>query len=281
MKKEYFNIVFGQLKLNLDYTPTHEYLIADKMYIKQMEKIIEYLTDKDIDVLILPEMSYHKNYDEFFIKYSFDKIIVFGSVYCDSANFTVVFNNGEKHLIKKMFNSALEPSIKYGENITIKNFIKNHLSEHTFVLHNKKFIVLNCAEYYKVAYYIARDCKLSKNLFGFLVPCANNNNDVFVAESIAIHNHNDNIYSFVVNCSSLYKGKKYSYGGSYVFGRISAYEKENSNISQLNHPSNICSLSDDSYLVDGMYLFADSSRYYRSDNFKHTPLNIKINKIAD
>ena len=99
-------------------------------------------------------------------------------------------------------------------------------------------------------------------------------------ESKAIHNHNENIYSFVVNSISTYKDKKYSSGGSYVFGRVSSFEKEFLGDFRVKHSSNICCLNDEDYLVEGMYLYKDSSVYYRSDNYKHTPKNIKIERIG-
>ena len=281
MSKEYFSIAFAQLTLNLDYNQNSEYLIADDTYFKQMEKVLEIIKNKPLDILIFPEMSFHEKYENFFLNYSQNKLIVFGSVYKDNSNFTVVFHNKNKYLIKKIFNSAVEPAIRYDYNISTKDFIKNHLKEHTFTLHNKKFIVLNCAEYYKTAYLIAREEKLNKNLFAFLVPCANNNNDVFLTESMALHNHNENIYSFIVNSSSRYKNIPYSTGGSYVFGKLSTFEKELSSINRLNHPSSICMLDNDPCLVEGMYLLKTCSTYYRSDNFRHTPINIKIHKLGE
>lgn len=280
-KKEYFNIGFAQIKLNLDYDSQKEYLIADKMYFSQMKKIINYIDKNYFDIFIFPEMSYHPQFDDYFVKNSHQKIIVFGSVYIGNENFTVVYHNEHKFLIKKMFHSGVEPSIRFHQNITAKEFIKKYLKQHTFKLYGKKIVVLNCAEYYKVAYFVARDNLLNKNLFGFLVPCANNNSQVFFDESIAIHNHNENIYSFVVNSNSSYKNQPYSFGKSYIFGQITKYEKQNLANFQHNHASNICCLDDDSYLVEGMFLFNNNNKYLRSDGFCHTPKNFKIKKLGD
>ena len=278
MDKEYFKILFAQMKLTLDYNSDKEYLVADDLYFKQMEKIVEKVNDND--VVVFPELAYHAKYDSYFVNNSKNKIIVFGSEYVGNENYTVVYHNEKRYNIKKMFNSGVEPSVRYSENVSVKNFFKDHLKNHTFKLKGKKFIVLNCAEYYKVAYFIARDGAKSKNLFGFLVPCANNNNEAFITESKALHNHNDNVYSFVVNSVSTYKNQKYSLGGSYVFGRVSSFERECMGDFRMKHSSNICCLDDGSYFVEGMYLYKDSSVYYRSDNYRHTPKNIKIERIG-
>jgi hypothetical protein len=151
-----------------------------------------------------------------------------------------------------MFNSPVKPSVRYQRDIGIKDFLKYHLKERTFVLEGHKFIVLNCAEYYRVAYFWARDEKTSKNLFGFLVPCVNNNNDVFLTETRAISNHNENVYSFVVNSNSFYNNEKYSLGGSYVFGKISSFERECVKNFRVKDVSNIGCLDDGNYYVESL-----------------------------
>lgn len=277
MDREYFRVMFAQMKLKLDYNEKKEYLVADNDYFKQMEIIMEKV--KENDVIVFPEMSYHFKYDSYFINNSKDKIIVFGSEYIGSENYTAVYHNNKRYNIKKIFNSGVEPSIRYGVDIDVKEFFKVYLKEHTFKLKGQKFIVLNCAEYYKVAYFIARDQFKSRDVFAFLVPCANNNSEVFLTESKAIHNHNDRIYSFIVNSVSTYKGERYSLGESYVFGRVSSFEKECLSKFRIKHSSNICYLDDGCYLVEGMYLYKDSSVFYRSDNYRHTPKNIKIERM--
>lgn len=281
MKKEYFKILFAQMNLNLGYDSEKEFLIANEEYFKQMEMIMKKIKTNDYDVIVFPEMSYHEQYNNYFLNNSINKIVVYGSHYIGNKNYTIVYHNNKKFYVDKVFSSAVEPSIRYQQNISIKQFINKCLKDHTFILKGKKFIVLNCAEYYKVAYFIARDEVKSKNLFGFLVPCANNNNEVFLTESKSIHNHCDNVYSFVVNSNSSYNGEKYSNGGSYVFGKMSVYEKECRNKNTLKHPSNICYLDEGSYIVEGEFLFKDSSSFYRSDNFRHTPKNLKIERLEE
>ena len=278
MDKEYFRIGFAQMKLNLGCDNEKEFLIADDLYFKQMDEVVEKIDD--CDVVIFPELSYHKHYEDYFLTNSNNKIFVFGSCYVGNENFTVVYHNMKKYVIKKMFNSPVEPSIRYQQSVSVKEFLRNNLKERTLVLNGKKFIVLNCAEYYKVAYFIARDEAKSKNLFGFLVPCANNNNEVFLTESKAISNHNDRVYSFIVNSNSLYNNAKYSLGGSYVFGKVSPFERECVKDFRLKEANNICCLDDGSYFVSGMYLYKESSNYYRSDSFRHTPKNIRIERIG-
>ena len=281
MNKDYFKILFAQIKLSLDYDSEKEFLVETDNYFDQMEEIINIISNNSYDVIIFPELSYHDKYNTFFLNNSINKIIVFGSVYMGNENFTVVYNNQKKYLVKKVFNSGVEPSIRFQENISIKDFFKHHLKDHTFKIRGKKFIVLNCAEYYKVAYFIARDEIKSKNLFGFLVPCANNNNQVFLNESMAIHNHNEDIYSFVVNSVATYKGEKYSEGGSYIFGILSNFERKNINHPRLNQANNICYLDNNSYIVEGMFYYGNLSKYFRSDNFRHTPKNFKIIKVGE
>ena len=87
------------------------------------------------------------------------------------------------------------------------------------------------------------------------------------------------MYSFVVNSSAYYNEEKYSSGGSYVFGKMSVYERDCGCENRIKHPSNICYLDEGSYLIDGEFLFKDSSLFYRSDDFRHTPKNLKIERI--
>lgn len=281
MNNEYFKILFAQLKVSLDYNKNNEYLIENKSYFFQMDKIIDEIKQSDPDIIIIPELCYHKKYDDYFKTNSINKIVVFGSTYIGSENFTIVYSNNNKYVIKKMFQSGVEPSVRFQTPISTSTFIKKHLKERTFKLKSKKFIILNCAEYYKCAYYIARNKNLNKNLFGFLVPCANNNKDVFLTESKAFHNHNQDVYSFVVNSISNYKNKAYSNGESYVLGKVSQFEKEFVDKNKINHSSIICELNNLPSVVCGEFLFSNSSNYYRSDNYKHTPLNLKIKKIGE
>ena len=282
MGNEYLKIMFAQIEMQLGYNNEKEYLIENELYFKQINEIIENFASKNPDILILPEMSYNEKYEEYFLNNSSNKLIVFGSMYENNHNYTVVYHNNKKFLINKYFNSGVEPAIRFQNVITENEFIKNYLKEHTFKINNKKIIILNCAEYYKVAYLISKNRNICKNLFGFLVPCANNNNEVFLTEAMAIHNHNENIYSFIINSISTYNEKPYSNGESFVFGKISSYEKEflPTNLTT-KHCSNICKLNSEKYIVYGEYLHTKSSSYYRSDDFKHTPKNLKFIKIGE
>lgn len=281
MNNDYFKIALIQLKLQLDYDNNKEYLIENEQYFKQMDEVLNYLQHNNFDIILFPELAYSEKYDNAFLQLSKDKIIVYGSKYIKNENQTIVYNNQQKKLIKKEFCSAVEPSIRFQRTISEKEFLKTKLKEHTFIIKRKKFIVLNCAEYYRVAYYIARDEKLSKNLFGFLVPCANNNNQVFLNESIAIHNHNHNVYSFVANSVASYAGKNYSKGGSYIFGPISSFEKNTKTTSRIDHALNICYLDDKICLIEGEFVNVNFSNYYRSDDYKHTPKQFKIHYMGD
>ena len=281
MEKEYLNVCFAQLSLTLENNEHSEFLVENNSYYSQMESILTYLENNEFDVMVFPEISFCEKYASRLLALSKGRLIVFGSRYIEGENITVVYYDGKEHLIKKRFLCAVEPAVRTCERISVSKFLTTYLKEHTFVLNGKKLIVLNCAEYYNAAYMIARSNKYSKNLFGFVVPCANNNTKVFLEESRAIHNHNSEIYSFVVNAVGTYSGKNYAKGESYVFGKVSPFEKECATYSRLDHPGNICYLDDGAYLVSGSYLMQNYSPFYRSDNFFFTPKNFNVVSLGE
>ena len=281
MEKEYLNVCFAQLSLTLENSDTSEFLVENEGYHSQMESILKHLETSEFDVMVFPEISFSKKYSDRLLSLSKGRLIVFGSTYIDGENITVVYYDGKEQLIKKRFLCAVEPAVRSCERISVNKFLTTYLKEHTFTLYGKKIIVLNCAEYYNTAYMIARNSRYSKNLFGFIVPCANNNTKVFLEESRAIHNHNSEIYSFVVNAVGTYSGKNYAKGESYVFGKVSPFEKECATYSRLEHPGNICYLDDGAYLVTANYLMQNYSPFYRSDNFYFTPKNFNVVKLGE
>ncbi len=281
MEKEYLNVCFAQLSLTLENSDTSEFLVENQAYHSQMERVLNYLESNEFDVMVFPEISFSKKYSDRLLSLSKGRLIVFGSTYIEGENITVVYYDGKEHLVKKRFLCAVEPAVRSCERISVSKFLTAYLKEHTFTLYGKKIIVLNCAEYYNAAYMIARSSRYSKNLFGFIVPCANNNTKVFLEESRAIHNHNSEIYSFVVNAVGTYSGKNYAKGESYVFGKVSPFEKDCATYSRLEHPGNICYLDDGAYLVTANYLMQNYSPFYRSDNFYFTPKNFNVVRLGE
>lgn len=281
MEKEYLNVCFAQMELTLENSAESEFLVENDSYFSQMEKIIAHLENNEFDVMVFPEISFCEKYSEKLKSLSQNRLIVFGSKYIDGDNITIIYYDEKEYLIKKRFLCAVEPAIRQCERISVSKFLSTYLKEHTFLLHGKKIIVLNCAEYYNVAYMIARSEKHSKNLFGFIVPCANNNTKVFLDESKAIHNHNSEIYSFVVNAVGTYSGKNYAKGESYIFGKISPFEKECATYPRIEHAGNICYLDEGAYLVSGQFLIQNYSSFYRSDNFYFTPKNFTVKNLGE
>ena len=76
--------------------------------------------------------------------------------------------------------------------------------------------------------------------------------------------------------------EKYSFGESYIYGKISSFEKNCLDKKyRLQSSNNICYLDSDVYVVEGEFLCCDDDKYCRSDCYKHTPKNFKIIKIGE
>ncbi len=261
--------------LHDEYSDTEkEYIIVDKKFLNQMDKTIKLIEKYKPDLIIYPEMSYIVQYDEIFIKMSKDKLIVFGSFYDeDLINKTVVYHKGIKYLLPKIYSSPVEPMVRRVSWIEPKDFIKKHLKSHTFILKKKRIYILNCMEYYHVAYYIARDNKLNKDAI-FVSPCSNNKVSLFLDETKAIHNHNEKIYSFVINCISKYNGEDYGNGMSYIYGPIQKTEKnwlKQEGINSDNHNCSIITADDKPRYIYGEFASNPLSNYGRSDAYRNTP----------
>lgn len=116
--------------------------------------------------------------------------------------------------------------------------------------------------------------------------CSNSNTSVFEEETIAIHNHNEKLYSFVLNCVSTYKGEEYGDGQSYIYGPISMHEKEwlrKDGFTTNERPTHILSLSKahTQYLY-GEFIDPDElSRFGRSDNYINNPRKITLTTIEN
>ncbi len=274
----YLKVLGFQLKQQLESNNLNEYLIEDKLFDQQIKKSFELIKNLNPDLVIYPELSYKDENEKVFKELSNNRLIIAGSIYKDRINKTIIFQNKEKFEIPKKYASGREPMTRIIENKTIEDFIKNNLKEHTFIIKNKKIIVLNCMEYYHTAYYIARNIK---DVFAIISPCVNNNINVFLEETKAIHNHNENIYSFIVNCVSTLDKEIYSTGNSYVFGPIQHHEKDwlkLENINSEKHNASILTLPKTNSYFYGEFR-NNLTPYGRSDNYENNPKNIKVSSI--
>ena len=279
----YLSVLLFQLKFEITCTSEKDILVTNSDYFAQMEKCIELIKELSPDICIFPEMTFSPEYNEAFLNLSKgEKIIIFGSTYDGNSNFTKVYFDGNLKNILKVYPCGSEPMIRFFENVSTENFIKDYLKNHEYWIKGKKVYILNCLEYYKAAYLIARNHSLSKDLFGFLVPCSNSNPKVFMDESKALHNHNEFIYSFVSN--RIKNDGSFGYGLSYIFGPIQSHEKEwlqNEGIVSEKHNSSIITLdkSTPSYCY-GEYAIGDIiSRFGRSDSYLNTPRNLKLGNL--
>jgi hypothetical protein len=251
-----------------------EYVIIDEKLLSQMERTIQLIEKYDPDLIIYPEMSYIEKYDDYFLKLSKDKLIIFGSFYDeDLINKTVVYHKNKKYLLPKLYPSPVEPMIRKTKWLEPNDFIKKHLKNHTFTLKKKNIYVLNCMEYYHVAYYIARNSKLNKDAI-LVSPCSNSKVDLFLDETKSIHNHNEKIYSFVINCISKYNDKIYAVGKSYIYGPIQKTEQnwlKQGGIKIDNHNCSIITADDQPRFIYGEFALEHFSNYGRSDSYRNTP----------
>ena len=280
----YLSVCMFQLKVDLDCNSKFEYLIETEEVFRQMEEAFRIIEKYQPDISLFPEMMYLEKYEEMYQKLSLSKIIVAGSYYKEGINTTVVFLNGEKHEIPKAYASGAEPMARKISFIAPEEFLKVSLKEHEFWIKGKKIYILNCMEYYHAAYYIARDKELQKDLFGILAVCSNSNTRVFEEETVCIHNHNESLYTFVLNAVSTYQGEDYGDGKSYIYGPISIHEKEWLREEQIESKKNVCHVlsfsSENAEFVYGKFLFFENlSRFGRSDKYINNPRDIILSKL--
>lgn len=200
-----------------------------------MLKAFEYIEELKPDVSIFPEMCFLPSLESEYARLSkgYRRLIVAGSYYSPGdINTTVVFQDGVRRNIKKLFPSPHEPmfgatSIPYSPTEMIASWENDYKLygvgdlDYFFKLPNgDTAVILNCLDYYKLGYYVARSLILSKDLSLLISPCSNNNVKLFIEESQAIHNHNSNIYSLIVNVDASLNEESYAIGESYAFGWI-------------------------------------------------------------
>ena len=283
LKNNYLSVLQFQLKLEIKCDSVHDYIIVDENYQKQMQRCIEVLNNLNPDIVIFPEMSYQSEYDLHFTELSKEgKLIVFGSTYIDSINYTMIFHNGSLNKVQKMFPCGSEPMVRFMDKTTVSEFLDVHLSNHEFIVKGNKVYVLNCLEYYETAYTISRNPLYCSDLFGFIVPCSNSNPKVFLDESKALHNHNEFIYSFV--CNRIKDDGKKGYGKSYIFGPIQYHEKDwlkEEGIVCDEHNASILSLDSatPSYAYGNFACGKELSRFGRSDAYINTPQNVTVKNL--
>lgn len=275
---DFIRILGFQLQLELKSNAKYEYLINNEYYKNCLKSSFDIINKYKPDIVIFPEMSYSDEYQDIFTALSKNRLIIAGSIYRNEINTTIIFQNEKRFEIPKKYASGAEPMVRYIDKLNPETFLSNELKNHTFVVKNKKIIVLNCMEYYNVAYYVARSIK---DVFAIVSPCSNNNPKVFKTESNAIHNHNENIYSFVVNCVSDYNGVPYAKGESYVYGPIQYHEKDWLKLEGITcdeHPSSILTLDNNPGYFYGEFT-NDLVPYGRSDNYYNNPKNILVKKL--
>lgn len=276
----YLKVLGFQLKLELASNNHQEFLIKTKEYYSQIEQSLKVIKANNPDLIIYPEMSYDDSYEKIFRKLSKDKLIVAGSIYRNRINATIVFQDGIKNEIPKQFASGAEPMVRVIESKKMIDFSEFNIKNHTFYLKNKKLIILNCMEYYHMAYYLART---EPNLFAIISPCSNNNQTVFKEETKALHNHQENVYSFVVNCVSKYNNQKYGQGKSYIYGPVQHHEKEWLNLEKITSDEHACSILN--LENNASYFYGEFANnlitYGRSDNYFINPKNIVIKNLIE
>lgn len=274
----YLKVLGFQLSLTLACNQNQEFLMKTEEYKKQLETSLNIIKELEPNLIIYPEMSYDDNYEKTFLQLSKERIIVAGSIYRDKINTTIVFQDGIKREIPKQFASGAEPMVRIVKQKKPTDFTEEELEEHTFYIQNKKIMILNCMEYYHLAYYLARTIP---DLFAIVCPCSNNNPKVFKEESRALHNHNENIYSFIVNCISSYNGKPYGTGTSYIYGPIRTHEKEWLQKEEILSDDHVCSILNLGSLPS--YFHGEFTNnlvpYGRSDGYCTNPKNIQVKKL--
>jgi len=280
---KFLSVLMFQLRVTEMENGKEEYIVENESYFNQMNSSFDKIAALKPDLVVYPEMCYLDLFRERFKKESVGRLIVAGSSYRGGVNQTIVFNNGKVTLVTKRYSSGAEPMARKTEYIEPSVFLRDYLAEHIFEVKGKKVCVLNCMEYYRAAYFLARDKELSKDLFAIVSPCSTSNIEVFEDETKAMHNHNEFLYSFVVNCISTYQTKEYATGESYIYGPIYKHEKHwlaEEGFKASNHPSSIVQMGKTaSYLYGEFASDERMSRFGRSDFYESNPRGIVTGEL--
>ena len=280
----YLSVCMFQLKFQLDCNSQNEYLVETNEVLGQIQSAFQVIEKYSPDVSLFPELAYLEKYDDAYKKLSVSRIIVAGSYYKDGTNTTVIFSDGIKYTIPKFYASGAEPMSRKSFFTHPEEFLQKEIQKHEFWIKGKKLYILNCMEYYHAAYYIARSPNLQNDLFGIFSICSNSNTRLFEEETVCIHNHNENLYTFTLNCLSSYLGEPYGDGKSYIYGPVSRYEKEwlrREGIESKNNVCHILSLSNEkAQFVYGKFFFPEHlSRFRRSDHYLNNPQDIVVKDL--
>ena len=280
----YLSVCMFQLKLELGCDSKREYLIETDEVLKQLEEAFQIIEKYQPDISLFPEVAYSHRYEKTYKKLSASRIIVAGSYYNGNVNTTVIFSDGKKYEIPKAYASGAEPMARKISYIETEEFLQTRLKDHEFEIKGKKIYILNCMEYYHTAYYIARNKELKDKLLGIFTICSNSNTRVFEEETVCIHNHNEDLYTFTLNCVSRYNGENYGDGKSYIYGPVSAHEKEWLREDGIECKKNVChilSLSNKkAQFVYGKFVFPENlSRFGRSDRYLNNPRDITVEDL--
>lgn len=281
---DYLSVCMFQLKVDLDCNSVDEYIIETKEVNSQLEVAFSIIKKRKPDISLFPEMTYLKKYEKMYKELSRERIIVAGSYYKNGINMTVIFSNGKKYEVTKCYASGAEPMARKVSFLPVQAFMEQELKKHEFWIKGKKIYILNCMEYYHMAYYIARNPQLNHNLFGIIAICSNSNTHVFEEETVCIHNHNESVYTFYLNCVSTYKGENYGDGKSYIYGPVSQHEKEWLRKEGINSKKNVCHLlslleNEASYIYGEFLPHEKLSIFGRSDKYSSNPKNIIVEKL--
>jgi len=271
---EYLKIMGFQLNLELESNSKCEYNICNDYYKKQMTDSFDLIDSNKPELVIYPELAYSDSYYEEFRQLSFNRLIVVGSIYRENINTTIVFLDGSLLEFPKLYASNQEPMVRYIEKIDTET-ATHKLTDHIFYFSDKKIVILNCMEYYNLAYYLARE---DKDIFALICPCCNNKMNLFKMESQAIHNHNENIYSIVVNSFGTYNGENFATGESYIYGPIQRQEKMwlmEDGITNDNHNSSILNMGDGISYFYGEFT-NNLKRFGRSDDYINNPQKVRV-----
>ena len=282
----YLSVCMFQLKIQCDCDSQNEFLLETDEVFKQFEKALGIISFCQSDIALFPEMTYLEKYESQYLKLSENRIIVAGSHYKNGINTTVVFENGQKREIPKSYASGAEPMARKISSMSGERFVAEFLKEHEFWINDKKIYILNCMEYYHAAYYIARNPFLQKNLFGIFAICSNSNTRVFEEETVCIHNHNESLYTFVLNAVGTYQGGDYADGKSYIYGPISIHEKDWLRMEGIECKKNVCHIlslsSENAECVYGKFVYPEYlSRFGRSDKYLNNPRDVKVLNLME
>jgi len=269
-----------QLKVTETYTPTGDYinsnLLGTLLYhpIKMME-------ETDADVIVFPEYCYNHLLDERYKKVSDEgKLVIAGTTYTDQGiNCTVVFEEGKKFMLPKLFPASNEPMFRTQPRKTVFELYED-VSKYMFEIKGCHVVILTCSDYLNLGNLVCM-ANLDKRLV-LISACHNNNTEIFKQEAVVIHNKHDLAYSFVINCISTVSSR--IKGESFIYGPIQKAEQDflrmEGKIQDYNYHSAIFNADTEPCSIYCEVLTTEEySRYERSLRYKKNPVKLEIKPI--